>query len=100
MKKNEVAAPAKFFTPAIEPGIPMPATPKRTRSKNNGAQIRWPFAEMKVGDSVLVPDWAKPTRAAAYLAKASVKKSCLKTFSSRAIQASRATVSGALLKRT
>jgi hypothetical protein len=80
MKKNEVAAPAKFFTPAIEPGIPMPATPKRTRSKNNGAQIRWPFAEMKVGDSVLVPDWAKPTRAAAYLAKAKRQKKLPESF--------------------
>lgn len=80
MKKNEVAAPAKFFTPAIEPGIPMPATPRRTRSKNIGAQIRWPFAEMKVGDSVLVPDWAKPTRAAAYLAKAKRENKLPETF--------------------
>lgn len=80
MKKNEVAAPAKSFTPAIEPGIPMPATPKRSRSKNNGALVRWPFPEMQVGDSVLVPDWAKPTRATAYLTKAKREKKLPETF--------------------
>lgn len=57
-----------YFTPKIEPGIPIPHE-KTVRERTKEARIRWPFREMNVGDSVLLPKWAEPSRASAAVAK-------------------------------
>jgi hypothetical protein len=80
MTTKTAPEPTKFFTPTVESGIPLPPVERKQRAKNNGAQIRWPFATMKVGDSLLVPNWAEPTRATAYVLKAKREKHLPETF--------------------
>lgn len=60
----------KSFKPEIEAGIPMPAPPTRTRKGPNvGARIVWPLIDMKVGDSLAVPEWCTAVRAMAAVRK-------------------------------
>lgn len=82
MNKNTTKEiePTKFFTPTIDGGIPIPEVKRKARAKNQGAQIRWPFVTMKIGDSLLVPNWAEPTRATAYVVKAKREKQLPSTF--------------------
>lgn len=73
--------PTKFYTPPVDRDIPLP-TPadRKPRSKNQGAQIRWPFVSMEIGDSLLVPNWAEPSRATAYVVKAKRENQLPETF--------------------
>lgn len=57
-----------YFTPVIEKHLPMPAAPTK-RERTKVARIKWPFAEMEIGDSILLPDWAEPSRASAAVEK-------------------------------
>lgn len=79
--KTKAKKEPKTFTPSIDRGIPIPPKPKREpRSKSVGPRIYWPFAEMEIGDSVLVPDWAEPTRVVAYIDKAKRENKLPKTY--------------------
>jgi hypothetical protein len=62
----------------IEDGIPIP--PIRPKGKNVGRRIYWPFAEMAIGQSILVPDWADEKRAMASLCKMRREKRIPKTW--------------------
>ncbi|MDN2783606.1 hypothetical protein PAI99_08850, partial [Campylobacter jejuni] len=56
-----------YFEPVIDHNIPMPPQVRAKRGRTKVARVKWPFTKMAIGDSVLLPEWAEPSRATAAL---------------------------------
>lgn len=46
----------KSFKPNVEKGIPLPPDIRTKKGPNKSIRIIWPFAEMEIGDSFLIPE--------------------------------------------
>lgn len=50
------------FVPTIDKGVDVPID-RAPRGKETLQRINWPFENMDVGDSFLLPSWCNPARA-------------------------------------